>query len=86
MLSQKVRFPSFLWPSSIPFCKCTTAFLSTYLLINLESGRWATPPLVPAPHLVDMSDKRESGARKSQREGRTGFGEEPVSDFVGFEY
>ena len=27
MLSQKVRFHSFLWPSSIPLCKCTTAFL-----------------------------------------------------------
>ena len=27
MLSQKVRFPSFLRLSSVPLCKCTTAFL-----------------------------------------------------------
>ena len=32
MLSQKVRFPSFLWPSGITWYKCTRAFLSTHHL------------------------------------------------------
>ena len=36
MLSQKLRFPSFLQLSRIPLCKCTTAFLSTHLLM----GTW----------------------------------------------
>ena len=27
MLSQKVRFPSFLQPTSIPSCQCTTVFI-----------------------------------------------------------
>ena len=34
MLSQRVRFPSFSWPSSIILCKCTRAFLSTHLLMD----------------------------------------------------
>ena len=37
MLVQMVSLHSFLWPSNIPLCKCTTAFLSTYLLM----GIWA---------------------------------------------
>ena len=32
--SQKVRFSSFLQLKSIPLCKCTTALLSTHLLIG----------------------------------------------------
>ena len=37
LLLQKVRFPSFLWPTSVPLCKCTTAFLPTHPLL----GTWA---------------------------------------------
>ena len=37
MLPQKLRFPAFLWLSSIPLCKCTTAFWSSHLLM----GTWA---------------------------------------------
>ena len=39
MLLQKLRSPSFLWLSNIPLYKCTTAFLSFYLLM----GTWALP-------------------------------------------
>ena len=36
MLSQKVWFHSFLWPSSIPLCKCAKFFfLSTHILMNM---------------------------------------------------
>ena len=37
-----VRFPSFLWLSSIPLCKHTTAFISTNLLMGtwLSSKCW----------------------------------------------
>ena len=31
MLFQRIRFPSFFWPSSSPPCKSPTAFLSTHL-------------------------------------------------------
>ena len=30
----KVKFPSFLWPSSIPWCKCPIVVLSTHLLMD----------------------------------------------------
>ena len=48
MLSQMIRFPSFLIASTIPLCKYTTVFLSTHLLM----GTWAavitgTPPARP---------------------------------------
>ena len=33
-LLQNLRFPSYLWSSSIPLCKCTRPFLSTHLLTN----------------------------------------------------
>ena len=35
MLSQRVKFSSFLWPCSIPLCKCPIVVLSTHLLIDM---------------------------------------------------
>ena len=35
MLSQRVKFSSFLWPCSILLCKCPIVVLSTHLLIDM---------------------------------------------------
>ena len=35
MLSQRVKFSSFLWPSRIPLCKCPIVVLSTHLLMDM---------------------------------------------------
>ena len=34
MMSQRAKFSSFLWPSSILLCKCTIVALSSYLLMD----------------------------------------------------
>ena len=38
MLSQRVKFSSFLWPSSISLCKCTIAVVPTHLLMDTWQG------------------------------------------------
>ena len=41
----KVKFPSFLWPSSIPWCKCPIVVLSTHLLMDPWAASVSWPKL-----------------------------------------
>ena len=34
ILSQRIKLPSFLWPSGIPLCKCPIIVLSIHLLMD----------------------------------------------------